>query len=68
MDVRSVSTIYRWEKGASFPDDEKLGLFCETFNVDPETFVVMKKKITKFARRCNGFALPADLLIEALIS
>ncbi len=44
MDVRSVSTIYRWEKGALLPDDEKLEFFCELFDVDPETFVVMKKK------------------------
>ena len=44
MDVKSASTIYRWEKGESLPDDDKLELFCFLFHLDPETFVVMKKK------------------------
>ena len=44
LDVKNISTIYRWETGKSLPDENRLELFCLMFDLDPETFVVMKKK------------------------
>ena len=44
LDVKNISTIYRWENGKSLPDEDRLELFCLMFDLDPETFVVMKKK------------------------
>ena len=51
MDVKNISTIYRWENGKSLPDEDRLELFCLMFDLDPETFVVMKKKTNEICTK-----------------